>query len=155
MITTKIATGMALLFAGSLYLHSEFSLYTISKKNYQTVTKVQQQKTPLQKRIANGKEIYTDFCMQCHRADGTGTPGTIPPLNNSDWLKKKRVQSIHSVKFGQSGEITVNGVKYNNTMPPMGLSNQEVADVMNYVMNSWSNKTTKMVTVTEVANMVK
>jgi mono/diheme cytochrome c family protein len=37
-------------------------------------------------------------------------------------------------------------------MPAMGLSDEEVADVMNYVMNSWSNKQTKMVTVSEVAH---
>jgi mono/diheme cytochrome c family protein len=40
-------------------------------------------------------------------------------------------------------------------MPPMGLSDEEVADVMNYIMNSWSNKQTKMVTVTEVASVKK
>jgi hypothetical protein len=31
----------------------------------------------------------------------------------------------------------------------MGLSNQEVADVMNYIMNSWSNKSKKIVTTAE------
>jgi mono/diheme cytochrome c family protein len=35
-------------------------------------------------------------------------------------------------------------------MSAMGLSNQEVADVMNYIMNSWSNKS-KIVTTAEVA----
>jgi len=40
-------------------------------------------------------------------------------------------------------------------MPPLGLSNQEVADVMNYIMNSWSNKQKKMVTVEEVAAVKK
>jgi mono/diheme cytochrome c family protein len=30
--------------------------------------------------------------------------------------------------------------KFNSMMPAMGLSDEEVADVMNYVMNSWSNK---------------
>lgn len=155
MITTKIALGLTLLFVGNLYSDPTFSLSSISKKEYHAIAKIEQPKTPLQKSIANGKEIYADFCMQCHRADGTGTSNTIPPLDNSNWLKKKRTQSIHAVKFGQSGEIVVNGIRYNNTMPPMGLSNQEVADVMNYVMNSWSNKTSKMVTVTEVANIVK
>jgi uncharacterized protein YcgI (DUF1989 family) len=29
----------------------------------------------------------------------------------------------------------VNGKKFNNAMSAMGLSNQEVADVMNYIMN--------------------
>jgi mono/diheme cytochrome c family protein len=35
-------------------------------------------------------------------------------------------------------------------MPAMGLSNQEVADVMNYVRNSWSNKNQKMITPQQV-----
>ncbi len=149
MITSKITLGLTVLFVGNLYIHSPFSL----SSEYHTVAKVEQPKNPLQKSIANGKEIYTDFCMQCHRADGNGNPGTIPPLNNSNWLKTKRTQSIHAVKFGQNGEIVVNGIKYNNTMPPMGLSNQEVADVMNYVMNSWNNKQKKWITIEEVAKI--
>jgi mono/diheme cytochrome c family protein len=40
-------------------------------------------------------------------------------------------------------------------MPAMGLSNEEVADVMNYIMNSWSNKQSKKVTKEEVANIKK
>ena len=39
-----------------------------------------------------------------------------------------------------SGEINVNGVTYNNVMATMGLSDEEVADVMNYINNSWGNK---------------
>ena len=37
----------------------------------------------------------------------------------------------------------------------MGLSNEEVADVMNYIMNSWGNKQSKKVTIEEVANIKK
>ena len=40
-------------------------------------------------------------------------------------------------------------------MPPLGLSDQEVADVLNYVMNSWSNKQKKMVTLEEVKAVAK
>jgi hypothetical protein len=36
----------------------------------------------------------------------------IPPLDGSDWLSKKRSESIAAVKYGQRGEITVNGIKY-------------------------------------------
>ena len=72
-------------------------------------------------------------------------------MDGSDWLKNKRAESIHAVKYGQKGEIIVNQKKFNSIMPPMGLSDEEVADVMNYVMNSWSNKNQKMVTVKEVA----
>jgi mono/diheme cytochrome c family protein len=104
----------------------------------------------LQKSIERGHLIYDEFCIQCHGADGKGMPRIFPPLDGADWLTEKRTESIHAVKYGQSGEIVVNGETYNNVMPPMGLSNKEVADVMNYVMNSWSNTQDKMVTVQEV-----
>ncbi len=88
--------------------------------------------------------------MQCHLPNGKGTKGIFPPLDGADWLTEKREESIHAVKFGQSGEIVVNGITYNNVMPPMGLSDREVADVMNYIMNSWSNTQDKMVSIEEV-----
>lgn len=114
-----------------------------------------QEKTDLQKSIASGKEVYTDFCMQCHRTDGKGDEINFPPLDGSNWLKDKTTQSIHAIKFGQTGEITVNGNKFNNSMPEMGLSNQEVADVMNYIRNSWSNKNPKMITLKQVEAIKK
>ena len=109
--------------------------------------------TPLQASMERGGLIYTDFCMQCHLANGKGIPGNFPPLANSDWLKEKRTKSIHAVKYGQNGEITVNGETYNGVMAPMGLSDQEVADVLNYVMNSWGNSQDTMITETEVSEV--
>jgi len=105
--------------------------------------------------IERGGLIYTDFCMQCHLANGMGIPGTFPPLAKSNWLIEKRMESIHAVKFGQRGEIEVNGVLYNGLMAPMGLTDQEVADVMNYVMNSWGNTQKQMVTPDEVSKIKK
>ena len=123
----------------------------ISKTNYLSSSKIQQQ-TALQKSKANGKDIYTDFCMQCHMANGKGDGLNFPPLDGSDWLKKNRSQIIHVVKYGQTGEIIVNSKKFNTIMPaPVGLSNQEIADVLNYVMNSWSNKNKNIVTADQVA----
>lgn len=101
-----------------------------------------------------GKEIYADFCIQCHGANGKGDGVKIPPLAGSDWLTKKRKESIHAVKFGQNGEIVVNNKKFNNNMPTMGLSNQEIADVMNYVMTSWGNKQKKKITEKEVEGIL-
>jgi mono/diheme cytochrome c family protein len=111
---------------------------------------VSQEKKTLQASISDGKETYQEFCVTCHLSNGKGTPGTVPPLAGSDWLSNKRKESIHAVKYGQSGPIVVNGKNYNNTMPPMGLTDEEVADVMNYVMNSWENKQKKQVTNGEV-----
>jgi len=108
----------------------------------------------LVKSINRGKEIYTDFCIQCHLANGKGTE-TFPPLAGSDWLVNKRKESIHAVKYGQSGPIKVNGKNYNSMMSPLGLTDEEVANVMNYIMNSWGNKQSKMVTVSEVKAVKK
>ena len=105
---------------------------------------------PLQASIDRGSLVYKDFCNQCHRPKGKGVGKSFPPLAGSNWLTEKREESIRGVKYGQKGEIEVNGKKYNGVMMPMGLSDKEVADVMNYVMNSWGNTQEKMVTVEEV-----
>lgn len=110
---------------------------------------------PLQESIKRGADIYTDFCMNCHLASGEGVENVYPPLANSDYLKKNRKESIHGLKYGQQGEIVVNGKTYNNFMPPPGLGDDEVADVMNYINNSWGNKNTEMVTEAEVASIKK
>ena len=125
-------------------------IYSNLKKALPPSTSLQQKNNPLQESIYRGQEIYTDFCVQCHLPNGKGDEKTFPPLAGSDWLKLKRSQSIHAVKFGLSGAIIVNQKKYNSSMPPMGLSNQEIADVMNYIMNSWTNKQRKMITIEEV-----
>lgn len=125
-----------------------------SKKSSFIVTKTNKFKMVEQNPPLPGKEIYTDFCIRCHGANGKGDGINIPPLAGSDWLTKKRQQSIHAVKFGQNGEIVVNKIKFNNNMPPMGLSNKEVADVMNYIMTSWGNKQNKKVTEKEVEEVL-
>lgn len=139
------------LVASFLFGVTYFSLSSfVSNDDTYKVLVLEQNKTSLQKSITRGKAIYTDFCIQCHLATGKGDLVNFPPLDGSDWLTKKRKQSIHAVKFGQTGEVIVKGKKFNNVMPPLGLENQEVADVMNYIMNSWSNKQTKIVTLEEV-----
>jgi hypothetical protein len=51
--------------------------------------------------------------------------------------------------------MEVNGVKYNNVMTALGLEDEEVADVMNFILNSWGNTSETMVTVEEVAGVTK
>ncbi|MEG3660059.1 cytochrome c [Arenibacter palladensis] len=109
------------------------------------------QDTKLEESINRGAEIYADFCINCHMANGEGVEKTFPPLAKSDFLLNKREESIRGVKYGQQGYILVNGVAYNNIMPPMGLEDEEIADVMNYVLNSWGNKSDSIVTPEEVS----
>jgi mono/diheme cytochrome c family protein len=102
---------------------------------------------------ARGKEVYSDFCVTCHLPSGKGIPGNFPPLDGSDWLTDKKTESLKAIKFGLSGPIEVNGEKYNNVMAALGLSDQEVADVMNYISNSWSNTSKNEVTLEEVSSL--
>jgi len=96
--------------------------------------------------IKNGKSLYEDFCVRCHMPNGKGQEGIIPPLAKSDFLFKHMEESIKALKFGGiDGEIIVNGVKYNSRMERMGLYDDEIADIMNYTLNSWGNKYSKMI----------
>ena len=112
------------------------------------------QQKPLEQSIADGEEIYTDFCLQCHMANGKGVPGSFPPLANSDYLNNID-QSIHAIKFGLKGPITVNGKSYNSNMINQGLDDEEIADVMNYILRSWGNKSSTIVTEEKVASIQK
>ncbi|MFS4415713.1 c-type cytochrome [Maribacter sp. 2307ULW6-5] len=116
---------------------------------------IRAQSDDLRASMHRGAEIYADFCMNCHMANGEGVPYTFPPLANSDYLMKNRTASIAGVKYGMQGEIVVNGETYNGTMAPMGLEDGEVADVMNYILNIWGNRSDKMVTPEEVAAVQK
>lgn len=113
------------------------------------------QDNELKKSIERGSEVYADFCVTCHLPKGEGVANTFPPLAKSDYLLKNREASIRGIKYGQSGEILVNGVTYNGVMPAMGLSDEEVADVMNYILNSWGNTSKKIVTIEEVSLISK
>ena len=112
-----------------------------------------QNTTPMHQDFSEGKEIYNGFCMQCHMPNGEGVPKAIPPLAKSDYLINNRLESIKAIKYGLSGEITVNGKTYNSAMSAQGLDNQEIANVMNYITNSWGNKNTSLISEEEVSKV--
>ena len=94
----------------------------------------------LQQSMKRGSEVYTANCATCHMAEGEGVESAFPPLAKTDYVKDAK-RAINIVLKGQEGEIKVNGKTYNVPMAALGhLSDQEVADVLNYVRNSWGNK---------------
>lgn len=114
-----------------------------------------QNPTEFKNSIERGAEIYTDFCVTCHLPNGKGVAKVFPPLADSDYLMNNRALSIKAIKYGQNGEIIVNGETYNSVMAPLGLSDEEVADVMNYITTSWGNKNDTMITPEEVSKIEK
>ena len=103
-------------------------------------------------KIASGKQLYTNTCFACHQANGEGIANAFPPLANSDYLNADVNRAIDIVLNGKTGEITVNGEKYNSIMTKQTLTNDEVADVLTYVYNSWGNNKTN-VTSSQVAQI--
>jgi len=54
-------------------------------------------------------------------------------------LNADKSRAINIVIFGRQGEVVVNGMKYNNNMPSFPLSDQDIANVMTFVYNSFGN----------------
>ncbi|RUA34162.1 MAG: nitrite reductase, copper-containing [Bacteroidetes bacterium] len=100
-----------------------------------------------------GKQIYMQTCFACHQAEGQGIPNAFPPLAKSDYLNADVNRAIGIVLNGKTGEITVNGQKYNSVMTRQMLSSEEIANVLTYVYNSWGNN--KTVVTSEMVNKVK
>ena len=114
-----------------------------------------QKEKSFEQSISDGKMIYEDFCIQCHLNNGEGIERVYPPLNKSDYLLENIDKSIYSIKYGLKGEIIVNGIKYNGVMINQGLEDDEIADVMNYITNSWDNNLNIQITEKRVNELKK
>ncbi|WP_100610280.1 copper-containing nitrite reductase [Confluentibacter lentus] len=86
-----------------------------------------------------GKQAYMQTCFACHQGEGQGVPNAFPPLAKSDYLNADVDRAIGVVLKGLTGEITVNGKKYNSVMTRQSLSSDDIANVLTYVYNSWGN----------------
>src|SRR3954463_7004623 len=93
----------------------------------------------LEMRMQQGRNHFMANCLICHQVTGQGAPGVFPPLAKSDFLANDLKRGIRGVVEGLSGPITVNNRKYDGTMPPANLDDQQVADVFTFVLNHWSN----------------
>lgn len=108
----------------------------------------------LAEKMESGKQIYMKTCFACHQATGEGIANAFPPLAKSDYLNADVKRAIGIVLNGKTGEITVNGKNYNSIMTRQTLTDDEIADVLTYVYNSWDNNKTNVTPamVTEVKN---
>jgi cytochrome c oxidase subunit 2 len=91
--------------------------------------------------VARGEKVYAANCAACHKADGTGA-GPIKALDKSALVlsddKSKQIQ------------VLLNGAA-NGAMPAWKqLSDTEIAAVITYTKNSWSNKTGQLVQPAEI-----
>ncbi|WP_439505653.1 c-type cytochrome [Sediminibacterium sp.] len=109
--------------------------------------------TPVQgksKQMLNGKKVYDMYCQACHQADGNGVPRLNPPLAGTVYVTGSKTRLIDIVLKGLSDPLEINGEEYNNPMAAHSfLTDQQIADVLTYIRNSFGNKA-DIVTVAEV-----
>ena len=122
-----------------IYLPEGGTIQNMPKENG-TAKKVAAKTVPEQ--IKSGKELYGRTCFACHQPEGQGVPNAFPPLAKSDFLNANPDRAISAVLHGLSGEVVVNGKKFNNVMTSQNLTDDEVADVLTYVYSSWGNNKT-------------
>lgn len=93
-----------------------------------------------EEQIAAGKQLFNGTCSVCHQANGEGLANVFPPLAKSDYIAADPQRLVQAILHGLSGKVTVNGAEYNSVMPPMNqLTDDEVANIATFVLNSWGN----------------
>ncbi|WP_235334025.1 cytochrome c oxidase subunit II [Aquabacterium sp. NJ1] len=90
--------------------------------------------------LARGEKVYNANCAACHQPNGKGG-GAVKPLDGSPKvLSEDKAVQIHVLLNGQ-----------NNIMPSWKqLSDTEIAAVITFTKNHWSNKTGQTVQPSEV-----
>ena len=90
--------------------------------------------------MAHGETVYGQVCVACHQPNGQGVPGAFPPLAGAGGYYGDAQNHAKIIANGLSGEIEVNGTKYNGAMPPQGsLSDYDIAAVATFERFSWGN----------------
>jgi len=107
----------------------------------------------LEEQMKFGKATYMQTCFACHQSEGQGVANAFPPLAKSDYLNADVDRAIGIVLHGKTGEITVNGKKYNSVMTAQSLNDDEIANVLTYVYHSWGNS--KKVVTPEMVKKVR
>lgn len=109
------------------------------------------QQPALKASIERGKTIYLQRCMACHQTDGGGVPRMNPPLDGSTKVKgNDKLYLVRVVIKGMTDRVEIDGEYYDNNMSANpDLTDAQIADVLTYIRNSWSNKAS-IVTAAEV-----
>lgn len=139
------------IFALTAFCFSAISSYA----QHKTTKTAAKPKATLSTSVAAGQKVYSQYCISCHQADGGGVQHMNPPLIKTTYVLGDKARIIKIVLNGFSEDVDINGESYSNTMPSFdNLKDQEIADVLTYVRNSFTNKASA-VKVSEVTALRK
>jgi len=127
----------------------EFSLLIIIFTGFISFSCMTEQ-NDLKASMVRGKKVYDKTCITCHQPEGDGVPRMNPPLIKTQQVLGAKEKLVRIVVQGYKEQVEINGEIYYTPMPAQPLlSNQEIADVLTYIRNSFGNKASA-VTVSEV-----
>lgn len=99
--------------------------------------------------VEAGKLVYAQYCLTCHQADGGGVQNMNPTLINTSYIIGDKAKLVEVLLNGLS-HVEIDGETYSNVMPSFSyLKDKQIADVLTYVRNSFTNKKS-IVTITDV-----
>jgi mono/diheme cytochrome c family protein len=107
--------------------------------------------------FAEGYQIYTMNCANCHQADGKGMANLYPPLAGSNIIRDKAAMACIS-RYGLKDTIIVNGRPFSRPMPANAkLQELEIAEIITYVNMKWGKDSvyTPIATVTKALENCK
>jgi mono/diheme cytochrome c family protein len=91
--------------------------------------------------MKRGAAVYARTCIACHQPTGKGLPPVFPSISETPIVVGNPELPIKFILQGLMGPITVGGTTYNSMMPPVaGVNDQDIADVLTYVRQSFGNK---------------
>ncbi len=96
---------------------------------------------PASAQVAQGKKVFTQYCLTCHQADGGGVPNMNPPLIQTTYVLGDKARLVGIILHGFSEQVDIKGEAYNNVMPAHNfLTDAQIADLLTYVRHSFGNK---------------
>ena len=96
---------------------------------------------PSAAQMAAGEKLYKGACIACHEDDGSGSPRIYPPLPGNANLQSADASSTLRIILDGAETVTTPRAPNKGSMPAYAakMTDQEIADVTNYIRNSWGN----------------
>ncbi len=107
----------------------------------------QKQPSVLKEKMLRGKKVYDMICITCHMDDGMGVPRMNAALSKSKLVAGSKTKLIRVLLRGSEELKDDPNRRFKNQMAPHDyLTDQQIADVLTFVRNSFGNKSAEVTT---------
>ena len=121
---------------------AQYTAWVATQQKRVAAAKVDPNKTwTLDELKAHGEKVYAQNCVACHQATGMGVPGAFPALSGSKVVNGPKADQI---------KLLLNGKQATAMASFKQLSDADLAGVITYTRNNWSNKTGEAVAPAEI-----